>query len=168
MQLSDVQLMFEYNYWANELILAKASELTHEQRTQPNNYPFGSLHGTLVHLLDSENLWLNVLQQGIILEKRFYQTHDLSTIDHIRHYWQSEKQAMLNYVNSFTDADMQSIVRYTVPEGNRVRVLWHCFYHLINHGTQHRSECAQMLTDFGNSPGDLDFTLFLNIKAGIE
>jgi hypothetical protein len=30
------------------------------------------------------------------------------------------------------------------------------------HATQHRSEGAVLLTSYGQSPGDFDFTLFLN------
>jgi uncharacterized damage-inducible protein DinB len=34
--------------------------------------------------------------------------------------------------------------------------MWQTMVHLMNHGTQHRSEAAVILTEAGGSPGDLD------------
>ena len=50
----------------------------------------------------------------------------------------------------------------TLEGEKRERVRWHCLLHVVNHGTHHRSEAAAILTDFGHSPGDLDFAVFLN------
>lgn len=102
MNIQNIHLMYEYNYWANGKILSAAAKIT-------------------------------------------------------------EEQAMRAYINGLTDEDMNSHIKYTTDEGiHRDRILWHCLYHLVNHGTQHRSEAAAMLTSYGASPGELDFTLFLN------
>jgi len=70
---------------------------------------------------------------------------------------------MRAFLAGLKDEDLDSIIRYTTSGGiQRERVLWHCLFHVVNHGTQHRSEAAVMLTDFGQSPGDIDFPLFLN------
>lgn len=53
-----------------------------------------------------------------------------------------------------------------VEAHKRERLLWHCLLHVVNHGTQHRSEAAAILTGYGRSPGDLDFTAFLNEQHG--
>jgi uncharacterized damage-inducible protein DinB len=47
-------------------------------------------------------------------------------------------------------------------ENARGEFVWHCLLHVVNHGTQHRSEAAALLTEYGSSPGDLDVTMFLN------
>jgi uncharacterized damage-inducible protein DinB len=85
------------------------------------------------------------------------------TLDVLEQRWNEEERAMRDYLARLTDDDLTDYVRYTTDEGEkRERVLWHCLLHVVNHGTQHRSEAAAILTGYGYSPGGLDFTLFLN------
>ena len=88
---------------------------------------------------------------------------DFRTFDALEQRWKEEEHSMRAYLASLSDEDLTGYIRYTTDEGDkRERVLWHCLVHVVNHGTHHRSEAAAILTDYGNSPGGLDFTAFLN------
>ena len=41
-------------------------------------------------------------------------------------------------------------------------LLWQQMLHQVNHGTQHRSEVAVILTEYGHSPGWMDFIVYLD------
>jgi len=160
MNLADIQLIYEYNNWANGLILAKSAEVTPEQFVAPTTHSFPSLRATLVHTLDAEWSWRMRLQADEDVEELKHE--DYPTIESVRQRWDEEEAAWSAYLNGLTDDNLSGIVRYSIPNGYRERVLWHCLYHVVNHGMQHRSEAAHMLTQYGQSPGGLDFTRFLN------
>ena len=44
----------------------------------------------------------------------------------------------------------------------RWRLRWHTMAHMINHGTQHRSELALLLTELECSPGNIDLNVFVS------
>jgi uncharacterized damage-inducible protein DinB len=70
---------------------------------------------------------------------------------------------MRSYLAGLTDGNLYNHLTYKIQTGEvRDRILWHCLVHVVNHGTQHRNEAAAILTSFDCSPGELDFTRFLN------
>jgi len=168
MNLSNIQWLFDYNYWTNHRMLTTAARLTPEQFTQPMDFSWRTVRETLIHTLDSENMWRTLCQTNQVVTPRLSEREAFPTLESIVTYWQGEEQAMRTYLNSLNDEAMTSLVSYDTPEGHRDRVLWHCLVHMVNHGTQHRSEIATMLTNLGHSPGGIDMTLFLNFQAGIE
>ena len=93
----------------------------------------------------------------------------LPTFRAFEEHWQAEQQEMQAFIGSLSDAQLNDILRCINPGGIvRERPLWHCLFHVVNHGTQHRSEVAALLTSYGQSPGDVDFPLFLNEHSGLQ
>ena len=161
MRVQDMLVLYEYNYWANERILAAATNISHEQWGAASIFPYGSLHSTLLHTLDTEFGWRMRCQYNQATLD--FSAAEFPTLDLIKRRWDEEETAMRAYLAGMRDDDLSSLVRYTTDSGEkRERVLWHCLLHVVNHGTQHRSEAAALLTEYGSSPGDLDLTVFLN------
>ncbi|HSL28952.1 MAG TPA: DinB family protein [Anaerolineales bacterium] len=166
MDLRDVSLLYDYNYWATRRILAAGASVSPEPFINPAAHSFGSLRGTLVHTLDAEYSWRMLLQHNTIDTFRAMQDEDFPTLGSLEQRWNQEEGSMREYLASLSQEDVNGIIRYTTPEGEkRERVLWHCLLHVVNHGTHHRSEAAAILTGNGQSPGDLDFTVFLNERG---
>ncbi len=164
MNLQDMLTIYDYNFWADRRILTAAAKLSPEQFTATSSYSYGGVRGTLVHTLDTEHGWRMIIQHGTV-------TPDLTeaefpTLAALEKRWDEEESAMRAYLAGLKDKDLDGLIRYTTSSGiKRERVLWHCLMHVANHGTQHRSEAAALLTSYGQSPGDLDFTVFRNEKA---
>ena len=69
----------------------------------------------------------------------------------------------MEFVDGLADEELEVGFDYVSTEGDRHRrAMWESMLHLVNHGTQHRSEAAAMLTEMGHSPGDIDLIVFLN------
>ena len=65
------------------------------------------------------------------------------------------------FVEELTDEKLCNYLEYLSARGPYQIMLWQVMVHIVNHGTQHRSEAAAMLTNFGYSPGDVDMIDFL-------
>ncbi|MGZ4975481.1 MAG: DinB family protein [Limisphaerales bacterium] len=161
MNIQDIRLVYEYNYWANKRILAQCKNITQEKFIASAEFPYGGLRGTVVHILEAEWGWRTRFQNlGVASEML---ATEFPTLTALESRWGEEEKTMRTYLASLQDEDMNSHVRYPIDNGEiRDRILWHCLVHVVNHGTQHRSEAAALLTRLGQSPGDLDFTVFLN------
>jgi uncharacterized damage-inducible protein DinB len=162
MNIGDILTLYDYNYWATRRILSASTHVSREQFLTPTTHSFGSLRGTLVHTLDGECGWRMLCQHQTLTSFGAMEEHAFPTLDVLEQRWNEEERAMRDYLARLTDNNLTNYVRYTTEDGERERVLWHCLVHVVNHGTQHRSEAAAILTGYGYSPGELDFTAFLN------
>ncbi len=161
MNKEDIQVLFQYNSWSKAKILEAASKVTQEQFLAPAPFPYGSLRGTLVHTLYAEWLW-RLRWEGTPPTVKL-KPEDFPTCASLQARWADEDARLLKFAADVTDEGLYRKFKYVSSEGNpHERVLWETMAHLVNHGTQHKTEAAAILTGFGHSPGDIDLVLFLN------
>ena len=167
MMVKDIRMLCDYNRWANARILGMASNLSDEQFVAPGAFPHGRLRGTLVHALFAEWTW-RMWWLGTPPPYNYgFRLEDFPAVAALRARWTTEEAALINFVGRLTDQTLTAELEYTSTEGGRHRrALWETMAHLVNHGTQHRSEAAAMLTALVHSPGDLDLIVYLNERSG--
>ena len=82
----------------------------------------------------------------------------LPTVDELRARWETEWSAVDAWLQTLTDGAVATL-REGVP-------VWQLLAHVVNHGMQHRSEAAALLTAEGRSPGELDLFDFAEAQGG--
>ena len=166
MDKTDIQLLIDYNYWATARILRSAARLSPDQFLAPYPVSFGSLRGTLVHILGAEYNWRMRIQEGISLSAMLSEA-EFPDLETLQRRWAAEESAVRAFVAARGDADFQQVVAYRTTRGiPQQTILWQILAHVVNHGTQFRSEAGVVLTAFGQSPGDTDLIYFVRETAG--
>ena len=160
MNKQDIQLLYRYDQWSTARILNAASQATQEQFLAPASFPHGGLRGTLVHALFAEWIWRN-RWEGTSPDFRL-KPEDFPTFESLRERWREEEEKLMAFVEGLTDERLNSGFTYKDTKGvPHEQVLWRAMAHVVNHGTQHKTEAAALLTDLGHSPGDIDLIVYL-------
>jgi uncharacterized damage-inducible protein DinB len=161
MNKQDILTLYRYNRWANAKILEGTAQVTHEQFVAPASFPHGGLRGTLVHALSAEWIWRSRWEG--VSPTRLLKPDELPTFELLRLRWAEEEQKLMMFVEALTDERLNQTFDYNNTSGQPFRrILWEAMAHVVNHGTQHRTEAAAILTELGHSPGDIDLIVFLN------
>lgn len=163
MQIDEMKALYNYNYWANEIILRTVEGLSETQLNAEMENGIGSIRITLVHVLSAE--WILRTRWQGSSPTAMLQPQDFPTLNMIRTRCQEEEQQMRTFLDTLHNDDLARVIQYTstmLPDKVFARPLWQLMVHLVNHGTQHRSEIAMRLTQLGHSPGELGMYTFFN------
>jgi uncharacterized damage-inducible protein DinB len=147
--------LFDYNAWANERIRSQAKKLMEEQLKAPM---IGrNLHDLLFHTMRTEWVWRYLAQQRRTPEEELH-IEDFPTLAKIQERWQEEEVLAQNFVADISEQELVTPLEIPDRRGNVSTLIpWQMLMHLILHSQQHRAEAAELLTEYGASPGDLDF-----------
>ena len=157
--LEYIHAICSYTFWANQRILDACEKLDASQLEAPTHNGYANLRATLVHTLNGNWIWLS--RWHGISPTRALDPQDFPTLASIRSRWQQEEEQMRAFLATLTPEGLHRALTYKNLKGMTCTLpLWQTIIHVVNHGTQHRSEVAFMLTALDCSPGDLDMSLY--------
>lgn len=155
-----IRTMARYSAWQNGNILQASNALEDAERHKQRGAFFGSIQGTLNHLLWGDRIWMS----------RFAGTDkpNMASIpestDETRDWaeFRTARAAMDNTISEWADnldpawlegelAWFSGAANRTVSKPRQTLVV-----HFFNHGTHHRGQIHAMLTAAGAKPGDTD------------
>jgi uncharacterized damage-inducible protein DinB len=151
MDTESLLALVRFHAWANERILMAAEGLSDEEFRRPAPLDRGNVFQTLRHLMDVDWSWREFCT-GNDVAKTCVWDHGfvLDDLAGIRAFCLEEDARLRRYVEGLDRAALAEAL------GTRSHPRWLIITHMVNHGTQHRSELARYLTDCGHSPGELD------------
>jgi uncharacterized damage-inducible protein DinB len=144
-----------YNRWANRRVYEDAAALPDEVRKRPAGLFFGSVHGTLNHLLVADRIWMRRFTGDGPRPQRLNQIlhEDFAELRAAR---EQEDERILAFVTGLVEYDR--VVEYQNSSGNTFRqALGAALTHFFNHQTHHRGQVHAGLTIAGiREPTPLD------------
>ena len=153
MRTTDIAYLFAFDRWATRRVLSVIDGLPPEVWGATGVVGDRGLGSILVHQLGAHMRWrLGLGGDAEASGRARPEREPLLSPDALARRWALEWDAMDAWLDTLTDAWLDEL-------GDGVP-MWQMLAHVVNHGTQHRSEAAVILTEAGRSPGDLDMIFF--------
>jgi len=156
--------MAAYNTEMNRRFYAAAATLDDAARRRPCGAFFGSLHGTLCHLVWGDTMWMSRFDGGtpppVKLPESPRMIEDFATL-------RTTREALDARIESWAAGIEQpaldgDLTWFSGAAGREVRrPMSLLVMHFFNHQTHHRGQAHALLTAAGASTGDTDLFLVL-------
>jgi uncharacterized damage-inducible protein DinB len=156
-------MLAHYNRWANERLYEAVAGLSDADYRADRSAFFGSLHGTLNHLVVADRIWMRrFTREGPVHTKlNDIACEDLVSLAAAR---LDEDERIISYIDTLTDSDIAGPFTYSslTNPAEITQPLGGALAHFFNHQTHHRGQAHGLLTAIGgrNFAPSLDLVLF--------
>lgn len=154
--------MARYNQWQNRSLYGAAETISDAERRKERGAFFGSIHGTLSHLLWGDRMWHS---RFVGAEKREGTIPDSPKLfpdwEDLRAKRVAFDQGLIAWADAMEPSWLYGdLVWYSgISKAERRMPKWMVLTHFFNHQTHHRGQVHAMLTHAGAKPEDTDLML---------
>jgi uncharacterized damage-inducible protein DinB len=147
--------LLAYTIWADREHLEALAALPEEHLTVPTGTSFGSLLGTIGHVLGSEQVWLGRFV-GAPLEA-YPDEATFTDLAAVRAGFEELWPQMEFFLAGLQEPQLAVELEWTSRGGNRYRrPLWQALVHMSHHSGYHRGQLATMMRQLGHRPPSTD------------
>lgn len=163
MIIQDFQILFEYNSWANSRTQQAVESMPEEKLYVDLKNSFGSIHGTLVHLVGAEDIWLqrmNGADPGIFMKKENYPTYESVKVK-----WKEIEEGWQKYLSTVKEEELTRVLTFHTQKGDLVtQKVWQSLQHAVNHSTYHRGQITTLIRQSGGTPVGTDLIAYYRMQ----
>ena len=165
---ANFMLMASYNQWMNKQMFAAMSQLSDEQQNQQCGAFFGTLIGTMNHIVVADIIWLNRFSahprtfSALENIRDFPSPQALSEVlysqqDTLWHAREKLDDIICAFTDEVEEGDYEQPLGYTNTRGLRFsKKFGFVVQHFFNHQTHHRGQATTLLSQFGVDVGVTD------------
>ena len=163
------RLMARYNRWMNERLFALLAEFDDAERKRDRGAFFGSMHGTLNHLLWGDRMWLGRFIDEPCTAPAFGADMYPEFADLARER-DSTDGKILAWAGKVTPDWLAGSLVYTSRVDGRTREMPRTVaaMQLFNHGTHHRGQLTTLIRQAGRDPGETDLPWLPGVVRFVE
>ena len=161
----DMKPLFEmlaaYNAWANRRLYDAAARVPDRDYRADRGAFFGSLHGTLNHLLLGDRIWMHRFT-GTGDEPKELDAILCEDFAELRTARRAEDARIIDYIAGLSEADLAGTVRYrsTRSPAEIEQLLAALLLHFFNHQTHHRGQAHCLLTEIAGEAPSFDLLVY--------
>jgi uncharacterized damage-inducible protein DinB len=154
-------MLAAYNAWVNLRLFDAAAKLSDRDYRADHGAFFGSVHGTLNHLLLADRIWMHRFTGEGAEPNRLDEILYSSFIE-LYQARRDEDPRIIAYVGGLTDEDLHGTIRYrTTRNPTEVeQFLAPLLVHFFNHQTHHRGQVHCLLTKLTGEAPSFDLLVF--------
>jgi uncharacterized damage-inducible protein DinB len=159
-----VRTMAAYNAEMNRRVFAAAARLPDAERRRPRGAFWGTIHGTLCHLLWGDRIWMSRFdgwpKLAVIQKDSAGLVEDFAELHRLRVDADEKIAAWADRIDeAWLAGDMVWFSQSAQKELRQPRAF--LVTHFFNHQTHHRGQAHAMITAAGEQTGDTDLFLVI-------
>jgi uncharacterized damage-inducible protein DinB len=164
---SYVRTMAAYNAEMNRRLYEAAARIPDAERRCERGAFWGSLHGTLCHVLWGDQIWMSRFDgwpKPAVVQKQSAAL--VEAFDDLRRHRAAADDGIMEWAGRVTDEWLAQDLSWFSPSINKDLTAPRSLLvtHFFNHQTHHRGQAHALITACGEKTGDTD--LFLVVPGG--